>query len=100
MYEIIAIVSAVVTPALRKLGVQNMHYIDAIVMFVVIPFVHLTNNDDTKVIILEENWYQGIRHVLGVYKEPELREMRLEINPHPVNGAQHLPSRNIDKASA
>ena len=94
MYELIAIVSAIVTPPLFKLGVHNLHYIDAIVMFVVIPFVHLTNNEDTKTIILEENWYQGLRHVFGIYKDPTLRQIRQDVNSYPVNRVQASPSRN------
>ena len=73
MIELIVIVSAIITPPLRKLGITNLHYIDALVMFVVIPFVHLMNDEDTKIIIMEKNWYQGIRHMLGVYTSPELR---------------------------
>ena len=26
------------------------------------------NDEETKGIIAEENWYQGIRHMLGIYK--------------------------------
>jgi hypothetical protein len=79
MFEVIAIVSTVLTPSLHKLGISNLHYIDAIVMFVLIPFVHLTNDEDTKIIILEENWYQGLRHMLGVYTNPALRQSHQDI---------------------
>ena len=47
-----------------------MHLPDAIVMFVVIPFFHLMNDEDTKTIILNEGWYQAIRHMFGIYIEP------------------------------
>ena len=67
MYELIAILSAFSTPYLHNLGIPNLHYPDAIIIFVVIPFVHLMNDEDTKIVILEENWYQGIRHMLGIY---------------------------------
>ena len=88
MFELIAIVSAVLTPSLHKLGISNLHYIDAIVMFVVIPFVHLTNDEDTKVIILQENWYQGIRHILGIYTDPALRRMNQDVEMDPIGRAQ------------
>ena len=68
LYELISVVSAVMTPYLHKLGIHNIHFIDAIVMFLVIPFLHLMNDEDTKTIICEENWYQGIRYMLGIYK--------------------------------
>ena len=61
--------SAVITPYLHKHALHNVHFIDASVMFLVIPFLHLMNDEDTKAIICEENWYQGIRHMLGIYKE-------------------------------
>ena len=73
LYELIAMLSAILTPYLRKQGIPNLYYPDAIVMFVVIPFVHIMNDEDTKIIILEENWYQGIRHMFGIYTSPALR---------------------------
>ena len=69
-YELMASFSAFLTPVLQNLGVPNMHLPDAIVMFVVIPFVHLMNDEDTKTIVLNEGWYQGIRHMLGIYIKP------------------------------
>ena len=78
-FELIVIVSAALTPPLHKLGISNLHYIDVIVMFVVIPFAHLMKDDDTKIIILEENWYQGLRHILGVYTNPALQGRNQDI---------------------
>ena len=69
LYELLSIGSALITPFLQKHGVTNVHFIDAIIMFLVIPFLHLMNDEDTKGIIFEENWYQGIRHMLGIYNE-------------------------------
>ena len=79
MIELIAITSAILSPRLVKLGFSNLHYIDAIIMFVVIPFAHLMNDEDTKLIILQENWYQGLRHMLGVYTAPALRRTNQDI---------------------
>ena len=74
MYELIATFSmAFLTHYLLKQGIPNMYYLEAIIMFVVIPFVHIMNDEDTKIIILEENWYQGIRHMFGIYTSPALR---------------------------
>ena len=56
-YELMATFSAVLTPVLKNFGVPNMHLPDAIAMSVVIPFVHLMNDEDTKTIILNEGWY-------------------------------------------
>ena len=67
MYEFFAIISAALTPMLHEYGVPNLHLIDAIIMSIVIPLPHLLNDEDTKQVILEENWYQGIRYMLGMY---------------------------------
>ena len=69
MYELLSIGSALIAPFLHKHGIPNIHFIDTIIMFLVIPFLHLMNDENTKGIISEENWYQGIRHMLGIYNE-------------------------------
>ena len=79
MFELIAIVSAFLTPFLHALEMPSLHYIDVIFMFVVIPFAHLMNDDETKFIIFEENWYQGLRHIVGVYTDPALRRKNQDI---------------------
>jgi hypothetical protein len=71
LYELFSIFSLIITPFLLKHGIPNLHFIDAIIMFLVIPLFHLMNDEDTKEIIFEENWYQGIRHMLGIYNEKE-----------------------------
>ena len=69
IYELFSIASSLMTPFLQRLGIPNIHSVDAIVMFVVIPFCHLMNDEETKEIINEESWYEGIRHMLGIYVE-------------------------------
>ena len=44
-----------------------IHYLDCICMSVIIPLVHLLNNEETKGVIATENWYQGLRHILGIH---------------------------------
>ena len=84
-YELLATLSAGLTPTLQKLGVPNMHLPDVIAMFVVIPFVHLMNDENTKTVVLEEGWYQAVRHMLGIYIEPpkNLKAPQLEQNAAP-----------------
>ena len=60
---------AMLTPFLKRLGVSNRHYPDAIIMFIVIPLIHLMNDEETKAIIYAESWYQGLRHTLGFRKK-------------------------------
>ena len=67
LYEFFAILSAALTPMLHEYGIPNLHLIDAIIMSIVIPLTHLLNDEDTKQVILEENWYQGLRHLLGLH---------------------------------
>ena len=53
---------------------HNVHFLQygpCIIMFVVEPIVYLMNDEDTKAIIVEENWYQGLKHMLGLHRESE-----------------------------
>ena len=69
LYEIVGMVTTCLSPLVVSNGLKNPHYPDVILMFVVIPFVHLMNDEETKAIIAEENWYQGIRHMLGIQNQ-------------------------------
>ena len=69
LYEIVGMVTTLLSPLVVNNGLKNPHYPDAILMFVVIPFVHLMNDEETKGIIAEENWYQGVRHMLGIQNQ-------------------------------
>ena len=72
LYELIAIATSVFSTALNKIGFPNVYLPDVIIMFVVIPLVHLMNDEETKEIIYNGNWYHGIRHVFGGHIEPRL----------------------------
>ena len=65
VYELIANIMTAVSPSLMSLGMQHQYYIDVILMFWGIAFVHLMNDEDTKGVIVERNWYRGFRHMLG-----------------------------------
>ena len=69
VYESVAVIFQVLVPLFNYIGISNVYYSDVILSFVVIPSVYLMNNDDTKQIILNENWYQGLRHMLGIYTQ-------------------------------
>ena len=70
-------------------------------MFVVIPFIHLLNDEDTKGIIANENWYQGLRHMLGIYIQvaPVVPEEVPQAQQNPNLNVQRLPSRNREPIS-
>ena len=70
LYELVAVILTFFTPLLQYIGVPNVHFIDAISMFVIIPLAHLMNDNETKKIIFDENFYQGLRYTLGLYIQP------------------------------
>ena len=53
---------------ISHIGIAGIHYIEAITMFIVIPFVHLMNDEDTKGIIADEGWYAGLKFMLGLQR--------------------------------
>ena len=53
---------------INHIGIAGIHYIEAITMFIVIPFVHLMNDEDTKAIIADEGWYAGLKFMLGLQR--------------------------------
>ena len=69
MYETMGNLITIVTPFLHDLDFQGVHYPDVVLMFVLIPFVHLMNDEGTKTVITDENWYQGVRHMLGIHND-------------------------------
>ena len=66
VYESTGNVFTIITPELHRLGMHSVHYPDTIMMFVLFPLLHLMNDEDTKTVITDENYYQGLRHMLGL----------------------------------
>ena len=56
---------------MNHVGNLGIQYIEAITMFIVIPFVHLMNDEETKGIIADEGLYAGFKYMLGIQKEPK-----------------------------
>ena len=67
LLECVGLLSMASITLLHTLGLHNIHYPDCIIMNVIIPIVYLMNDEETKGIIAEEGWYQGIRYMLGTY---------------------------------
>ena len=65
LYELLGTVATLLSPNLHSLGIRYYYYLDAIIMFLVIPFCHLMNDDSTKAIILQRGWYQGVKYMAG-----------------------------------
>ena len=64
-YEMAGVILTVLTPTLISYGLRYVHYPDAILMFVAIPFIHLMNDENTKTVITQDGWIQGLRLMLG-----------------------------------
>ena len=75
-------VLAVSMVSLHDLGFHNLHYPDCIIISLIIPLVHLMNDEVTKGIIAEEGWYQGIRDLLGIY---------VQVAPNQPTNRRHIP---------
>ena len=67
-----ALLSALLGSQIQEFSIPNIHFPDVILMFVVIPFIHLLNDEDTKHIIFSHGWIQGIKYVLGISKDHKL----------------------------
>ena len=76
LYELLAVVFALMSSYLgaqiQEFKIPNFHFPDVIIMFIVIPFIHLLNDEEIKSIIFEQGWMQGIKYVLGIYAEPSV----------------------------
>ena len=76
IYEILAslaaLLSALLGSQIQEFRIPNIHFPDVILMFVVIPFIHLLNDEDTKHIIFAHGWIQGIKYVLAMSKDRKL----------------------------
>ena len=68
IYELICNLFVLISPVLKyKYGWANTSFADPVSMFVILPFIHLMNDEDTKEIIYDENWFQAIKFILGLY---------------------------------
>ena len=72
LYELLAIVAGLLSALIgyqmqQEFSIPNIHFPDVILVFVLIPFIHLLNDEDTKGIIFDEGWIQSIKFVVGLY---------------------------------
>ena len=65
LYEFIGTLITAVSPKLVSLGLSHIYFIDSIIMFLVIPFCHLMNDEETKGVIVERGWFQGLKQMAG-----------------------------------
>ena len=82
LLEYIAIASTAIAILLSlfDISIPNIHFLDAVITSIVIPFIHILNDEITKGIILEHGWIKGISYVLGMYVPPEKEKQRIPLN--------------------
>ena len=57
--------SSLTPKLLFESGFSHMYYSDSLIMFVIIPFVYLVNDEEVKGVIYEHGWYKGLRYMVG-----------------------------------
>ena len=65
LYEFIGTIITAVSPKLVSLGLRHIYFIDSLIMFLVIPFCHLMNDEKTKGVIVERGWFMGLKQMAG-----------------------------------
>ena len=60
LFEFIGILVTVLIPTLLALGAFNVYFIDAILMFVILPSMYLINDEGIKTLITEHGYIRGI----------------------------------------
>ena len=86
IYELIGTGFTALVFTFRSLGFYHLWlFPDAIVIFVIIPFIHIMNDEDTKAIIAEEGWVQGIRYMLNIRNQVEPVAVVLVVQAEPAS---------------
>ena len=85
LLEYIAIASTAIAILLGlfDINIPNIHFLDAVITSIVIPFIHILNDEITKGIILEDGWIKGIGYELGMYIPPP-KEKQIISYPRPI----------------
>ena len=65
LYEIVGVVFTLLTPFIQELISFNVSYVDAVLMFVILPVTFFINDEDTKTVITDEGWIEGAKYMLG-----------------------------------
>ena len=64
--ELVGSVMSSLTPKLLfESGFSHVYYSDSLIMFVIIPFVYLVNDEEVKGVIYEKGWYKGLTYIVG-----------------------------------
>ena len=77
VFEFVGIAISYLTPLLLALGAFNIYFIDAILMFVMLPALYLINDEDTKTIITQQGWIQGLMITFGKSNNPRAQALNV-----------------------
>ena len=70
LYEVLSTILVLILPSLKqKHEIHNTYLTYPVITFVVIPGLHLLNDEETKAIIFQEGWFGGVKLMLGIYKQ-------------------------------
>ena len=81
--EMILVISFGIALVLNHYGIPYVFYpffefLNVIIRVIVLPLIQMITSDErAKKIIREENWYQGLRWVIGIYKKVSPAESEL-----------------------
>jgi hypothetical protein len=73
--EVLLVILLGITLLLKHYGFRNIFYpffgfVNITTRVIILPLIQIMNSDEeTKNIIREENWYQGMKHTIGIYKK-------------------------------
>ena len=69
LYEFLSVLSVFLSPILKKYHIDHIHFVDCLIMFVIIPTHYLINDEDTRTVVANGGWCQGLRFILGIQRE-------------------------------
>ena len=69
LYEFFSVLSAFLSPILKRYHIDHIHFVDCLIMFVIIPTHYLINDEDTRTVVANGGWCQGLRFILGIQRE-------------------------------
>ena len=98
LYEVLSTMFVLILPTLKqKYEIHNTYLTYPVIMFVVIPGLHILNDEETKAVIFREGWFGGVKLMLGIYTQSpeENRPTRRNITVR----QNHLEPRNNQNVS-
>ena len=104
--EVTALLSALLGAQIQEFNIPNIHFPDAIVMSIVIPIIHLLNEESAKEMVFQSGWCQGLRYAIGRYTNPTVpndaaNDNRIHVARNNLNRVQTDPrDRKLPSNSA